>query len=74
MDLPPLSLVDTLHASSGGFSILWFHCLYVAHLLWVVCPNVNPCPFISPFLGCLLFTKFGRVSSTIISFAAVETF
>jgi hypothetical protein len=24
LGLPPLSLVDTLHASGGGFRILWF--------------------------------------------------
>jgi hypothetical protein len=65
--LPPLSLVDMIQATSGGFGTLvvplpscgppLLDCL-LAYILVLA-----PCFFFSPFLGCFLFMKFGRVSS-----------
>jgi hypothetical protein len=65
--LPLLSLVDLLHATGGGFGSWWLPFLLVAHLCWAVLIArtfvLAPCFLFSPFLGCFLSIKFGRVSS-----------
>ncbi len=63
--LPPLSIVDMLHTTSGGFGTQWFPFLLMSRLF--VCLDFDPCPlflFLS-FLGGFFFTKVGRVSSSI---------
>ncbi len=60
--LPPLSLVDMLHATGGDFHTWWFPYLPVASMVWAVClPELLVLAigfFFSPFLGCFLFMMF----------------
>ncbi len=62
----PLSLVDMLHVTGGGFSSQWFPFLLVACLIWATClPRLGSLPLVSfslHFFSSFLFIKFGRVS------------
>jgi hypothetical protein len=74
--LPPLSLVDT--ASSN-----WWRFRYLVVPLptcglpllgcLLACTLVRaPCFYLSPFLGCFLFIKFGRVSSIVLDYMSAR--
>ncbi len=60
---------EVLHATGGGFSSQWFPFLPPCgppfsgcQLTWTLV--LVPCFFSSPFLGCFLFIKFDKVSSS----------
>jgi hypothetical protein len=60
--LPPLSLVNLLHVTGGGFGSYWFPFLLVARRCWVVClpPGLPSLPLIFkifPFSWVLSFYK-----------------
>ncbi len=60
--LPPLSLIDMLHASGGDFHTWWFPYLPVASMVWAVClPELWSLPLVSfslPFLGAFFLWCF----------------
>jgi hypothetical protein len=62
--MPPISLVDMLQASGGGLVVPLPPCgppVLGCFLAWTLVLAL--CFFFSPFLGCFLLVKFGRVSS-----------
>ncbi len=62
--MPPISLVDKLQATGGGLVVPLPPCgppVLGCLLAWTLVLAL--CFFFSPFLGCFLFVKFGRVSS-----------
>jgi len=63
--LPPLSLVDSLHVTSGSIFSGSLSSLWPAFVGLFACLIFGPCPlfFFFPFFRCVLFIKFGKVSS-----------